>query len=158
MRAAVVESLLRSGRVVVSEPMGVDWRRILCGRSDAGGGECPRLAKNVQGQLGGSQCDARLPESRHAGYNDAATRAIAGAASGRFGLAADAKRWQIQLIQSASVRRILVTSALPYANGHIHIGHLVEYIQTDIWVRFQKLRRQPTASTSAPTTRTARRS
>ncbi len=37
-------------------------------------------------------------------------------------------------------RRILVTSALPYANGHIHIGHLVEYIQTDIWVRFQKLR------------------
>lgn len=39
-----------------------------------------------------------------------------------------------------SERRILVTSALPYANGHIHIGHLVEYIQTDIWVRFQKLR------------------
>jgi len=39
-----------------------------------------------------------------------------------------------------STRRILVTSALPYANGHIHIGHLVEYIQTDIWVRFQKLR------------------
>ena len=37
-------------------------------------------------------------------------------------------------------RRILVTSALPYANGHIHIGHLVEYIQTDVWVRFQKLR------------------
>lgn len=37
-------------------------------------------------------------------------------------------------------RKILVTSALPYANGHIHIGHLVEYIQTDIWVRFQKLR------------------
>jgi methionyl-tRNA synthetase len=37
------------------------------------------------------------------------------------------------------VRRILVTSALPYANGPIHIGHLVEYIQTDIWVRFQKL-------------------
>ncbi|MFN8856935.1 MAG: class I tRNA ligase family protein, partial [Planctomycetaceae bacterium] len=36
--------------------------------------------------------------------------------------------------------RILVTAALPYANGHIHIGHLVEYIQTDIWVRFQKLR------------------
>ena len=36
-------------------------------------------------------------------------------------------------------RRILVTSALPYANGHIHIGHLLEYIQTDIWVRFQKL-------------------
>ena len=39
-----------------------------------------------------------------------------------------------------SGRRILVTAALPYANGHIHIGHLVEYIQTDIWVRFQKLR------------------
>ncbi len=39
-----------------------------------------------------------------------------------------------------SPRRILVTAALPYANGHIHIGHLVEYIQTDIWVRFQKLR------------------
>jgi methionyl-tRNA synthetase len=37
-------------------------------------------------------------------------------------------------------RRILVTAALPYANGEIHIGHLVEYIQTDIWVRFQKLR------------------
>ncbi len=36
--------------------------------------------------------------------------------------------------------RILVTSALPYANGPIHLGHLVEYIQTDIWVRFQKLR------------------
>ncbi|MCA9191333.1 MAG: methionine--tRNA ligase [Planctomycetales bacterium] len=35
--------------------------------------------------------------------------------------------------------RILVTAALPYANGPIHIGHLVEYIQTDIWVRFQKL-------------------
>ena len=38
------------------------------------------------------------------------------------------------------MRRILVTSALPYANGSIHLGHLVEYIQTDIWVRFQKLR------------------
>jgi methionyl-tRNA synthetase len=37
-------------------------------------------------------------------------------------------------------RRILVTSGLPYANGPIHIGHLVEYVQTDIWVRFQKLR------------------
>ena len=36
-------------------------------------------------------------------------------------------------------RRILVTSALPYANGAIHLGHLVEYIQTDIWVRFQKM-------------------
>ena len=39
-----------------------------------------------------------------------------------------------------SVRKILVTSALPYANGSIHLGHLVEYIQTDIWVRFQKMR------------------
>ncbi|SIT70429.1 methionyl-tRNA synthetase [Ectothiorhodosinus mongolicus] len=37
-------------------------------------------------------------------------------------------------------RQILVTSALPYANGPIHLGHLVEYIQTDIWVRFQKMR------------------
>ena len=36
--------------------------------------------------------------------------------------------------------KILVTAALPYANGPIHLGHLVEYIQTDIWVRFQKLR------------------
>jgi methionyl-tRNA synthetase len=35
-------------------------------------------------------------------------------------------------------RKIVVTSALPYANGPIHIGHLVEYLQTDIWVRFQK--------------------
>ena len=39
-----------------------------------------------------------------------------------------------------SRRRILVTAALPYANGPIHLGHLVEYIQTDIWSRFQKLR------------------
>ena len=36
-------------------------------------------------------------------------------------------------------RKIVVTSALPYANGPIHIGHLVEYLQTDIWVRFQKM-------------------
>jgi methionyl-tRNA synthetase len=40
----------------------------------------------------------------------------------------------------SSARQILVTSALPYANGAIHLGHLVEYIQTDIWVRFQKMR------------------
>jgi len=40
----------------------------------------------------------------------------------------------------ANVRKILVTSALPYANGHIHLGHLVEYLQTDMWVRFQRLR------------------
>ncbi len=39
-----------------------------------------------------------------------------------------------------STRRILVTSALPYANGPIHLGHLVEYIQTDIWCRFQRIR------------------
>ncbi|MGM0433547.1 MAG: methionine--tRNA ligase, partial [Pseudomonadota bacterium] len=41
---------------------------------------------------------------------------------------------------SANRRDILVTSALPYANGPIHLGHLLEYIQTDIWVRYQKLR------------------
>lgn len=38
-----------------------------------------------------------------------------------------------------SKRKILVTSALPYANGEIHLGHLLEYIQTDIWVRYQKM-------------------
>ena len=43
---------------------------------------------------------------------------------------------------SDTPRKILVTSALPYANGPIHLGHLLEYIQTDIWVRFQKLRGQ----------------
>ena len=36
-------------------------------------------------------------------------------------------------------RKILVTSALPYANGSLHLGHMVEQIQTDIWVRFQKM-------------------
>jgi methionyl-tRNA synthetase len=41
---------------------------------------------------------------------------------------------------SSSSRQIVVTSALPYANGPIHIGHLLEYIQTDIWARYQKLR------------------
>jgi methionyl-tRNA synthetase len=41
---------------------------------------------------------------------------------------------------SSETRKILITSALPYANGPIHIGHLVEYIQTDIWSRFQKMR------------------
>jgi methionyl-tRNA synthetase len=41
---------------------------------------------------------------------------------------------------SENQRNILVTSALPYANGPIHMGHMVEYLQTDIWVRFQKLR------------------
>ena len=37
-------------------------------------------------------------------------------------------------------RRLFVTSALPYANGPFHIGHIMEYIQTDIWVRFQRMR------------------
>ncbi len=41
---------------------------------------------------------------------------------------------------STDKRKIIVTSALPYANGDIHIGHLVEYLQTDFWVRFQKMR------------------
>jgi methionyl-tRNA synthetase len=41
---------------------------------------------------------------------------------------------------SEARRKILVTSALPYANGPIHLGHMVEYIQTDVWVRFQKMR------------------
>ena len=40
---------------------------------------------------------------------------------------------------SVTQRKIFVSSALPYANGSIHMGHLVEYIQSDIWVRFQKL-------------------
>jgi methionyl-tRNA synthetase len=37
-------------------------------------------------------------------------------------------------------RKILITSALPYANGKIHLGHMLEHIQTDIWARFQRLR------------------
>ena len=37
-------------------------------------------------------------------------------------------------------RKILVTSALPYANGSLHVGHIIEAVQTDIWVRFQKMR------------------
>ena len=41
---------------------------------------------------------------------------------------------------TAQKRQILVTSALPYANGAIHLGHMVEHIQTDIWVRFQNAR------------------
>ena len=40
----------------------------------------------------------------------------------------------------SEARKILVTSALPYANGSIHLGHMLEYIQTDMWVRFQKMR------------------
>ncbi|MCK2182927.1 methionine--tRNA ligase [Halomonas getboli] len=43
-------------------------------------------------------------------------------------------------MSNTAPRKILVTSALPYANGAIHLGHLLEYIQTDIWVRFQKSR------------------
>ena len=43
-------------------------------------------------------------------------------------------------IMSGERRRILITSALPYANGPIHLGHLVEYVMTDIWARYQKLR------------------
>ncbi len=42
--------------------------------------------------------------------------------------------------QTDNPRKILITSALPYANGPIHLGHMVEYIQTDIWARFQRLR------------------
>ncbi|MBZ5487958.1 methionine--tRNA ligase [Halomonas aquamarina] len=45
-------------------------------------------------------------------------------------------------MSNSATRNILVTSALPYANGAIHLGHLLEYIQTDIWVRFQKSRGQ----------------
>ncbi|MCH8931244.1 MAG: class I tRNA ligase family protein [Proteobacteria bacterium] len=41
---------------------------------------------------------------------------------------------------SRQKRQILVSSALPYANGDLHLGHMLEYVQTDIWVRFQKLR------------------
>ncbi|MDX1482691.1 MAG: class I tRNA ligase family protein, partial [Woeseiaceae bacterium] len=41
---------------------------------------------------------------------------------------------------TATPRNMMVSSALPYANGAIHMGHLVEYIQSDIWARFQKLR------------------
>ena len=37
-------------------------------------------------------------------------------------------------------RRLFVTTALPYANGSFHIGHIMEYIQADIWVRFQRMR------------------
>ncbi len=44
-----------------------------------------------------------------------------------------------QTLENKPAKKILVTSALPYANGSIHLGHLVEYIQTDIWVRFQKM-------------------
>src|SRR4029434_5590743 len=40
----------------------------------------------------------------------------------------------------STVRQILVTHALPYANGPLHLGHMLESVQTDIWVRFQRLR------------------
>ncbi len=43
-------------------------------------------------------------------------------------------------VMTTETRKLLITSALPYANGPIHLGHLVEYIQTDIWARFQKMR------------------
>ncbi len=46
----------------------------------------------------------------------------------------------MELVKDADKRKILVTSALPYANGPLHLGHMVEYVQTDIWVRFQKMR------------------
>ena len=55
------------------------------------------------------------------------------------------------------MKKLLVTSALPYANGHIHFGHLVEYIQTDIWVA-SRSSAACGVYMSAPTTRTARRS
>ncbi len=47
---------------------------------------------------------------------------------------------EIRKLMNTKPRQILVTSALPYANGPIHLGHMLEYIQTDIWVRFQRLR------------------
>ena len=43
-------------------------------------------------------------------------------------------------MSDSSPRNILVTSALPYANGPLHLGHILEQVQTDIWVRFQKSR------------------
>ncbi len=55
-------------------------------------------------------------------------------------LAAFLRISQKQQTMAVDTRKILVTSALPYANGPIHLGHMLEYIQTDIWVRFQKLR------------------
>ncbi|HVT35766.1 MAG TPA: class I tRNA ligase family protein, partial [Nevskiaceae bacterium] len=41
---------------------------------------------------------------------------------------------------SSNLRTILVTNALPYANGPLHLGHMVGYIQADIWVRYQRMR------------------
>jgi methionyl-tRNA synthetase len=57
----------------------------------------------------------------------------------RFPKRLDCASMTAAVSQHKNPRRILVTSALPYANGAIHLGHLVEYIQTDIWVRFQKM-------------------
>ena len=48
-------------------------------------------------------------------------------------------------------RKIFVTTALPYANGPFHLGHLVEYIQGDIWVRFQRLQGRTCCSCAPPT-------
>ena len=43
------------------------------------------------------------------------------------------------IVKPTNFQKMLVTSALPYANGHLHLGHLVEHIQVNIWVRVQKL-------------------
>ena len=43
------------------------------------------------------------------------------------------------MTQESEKRSILVTSALPYANAPLHLGHILEHTQTDIWVRFQRL-------------------
>ena len=83
-----------------------------------------------------------LPQTQVAGYNGGRNRRILArrnAASGRNAARGLAGEFLPTHSGQHPVRRILVTSALPYANGPIHIGHLVEYIQTDIWVRFQKL-------------------
>ncbi len=60
-------------------------------------------------------------------------------------------------VKAATRRKLFVTTALPYANGPFHIGHIMEYIQADIWVRFQRMQGNEVTS-SAPTTPTARRS
>ncbi|CCQ12163.1 Methionyl-tRNA synthetase [Pseudoalteromonas luteoviolacea B = ATCC 29581] len=52
-----------------------------------------------------------------------------------LGAAQNKERWNNRMTK----RKILITSALPYANGPTHLGHLLEYIQTDIWARFQKM-------------------
>jgi len=45
----------------------------------------------------------------------------------------------LTVLCTMSLRQIFVTTALPYANGNFHIGHIMEYIQADIWVRFQRM-------------------